>query len=77
MATTTVQAGKENTEEKAAYDAIAALIIRGHLAPGSRIVKAIERGDPEVAEHTIHDYMAYGADRYAEVMKSVGERGTW
>jgi GntR family transcriptional regulator of vanillate catabolism len=41
------------------------------------IVEAIQRGDGDAADRAIQEYLAAGADNYAEVMETVGERGTW
>jgi DNA-binding GntR family transcriptional regulator len=48
-------------------------LLTGHQA----IFDAIEKGDPETADYAVHRYFAGGAENYAGVMESVGERGTW
>jgi DNA-binding GntR family transcriptional regulator len=43
----------------------------------SSIVEAIEAGDPDAADRAIQEYLLDSADRFGEVMKTLGERGTW
>jgi len=41
------------------------------------IIDAISGGDPGAADQAIQRYLAAGAESYATIMESVGERGTW
>lgn len=41
------------------------------------IIAAIERGDPEAADQATRTNWFNACERYAEIIKEVGERGTW
>jgi DNA-binding GntR family transcriptional regulator len=43
----------------------------------SLVIDAIERGDAEGADRAIRRNLAKGAERYARVMETVGEKGIW
>jgi DNA-binding GntR family transcriptional regulator len=41
------------------------------------IITAIERGDPEAADEATRSNWFNACERYSEIIKQVGERGTW
>ncbi len=51
--------------------------VRTSAAEHDAIIKALEAGDPEGAQHAVATNWQNAAERLAHVIHTVGERGTW
>lgn len=59
------------------YTAALAAEFRESLAEHELIVSAIASGDPDEAERAVVNNWRHGTERYAQIVRHLGERGSW